>query len=399
MERRVTLTLLAVLFLIVLPLAGCGGKGAVRIYVSFPQQGGTLQTGRSLARAAQMAVQDWGGSVLGRKVELRVFDDASPQTGLWDPEIEAQIARQAAEDPRAVAYIGPYNSGAAQVSMPILNEANLPQISPSNTYPGLTRPGFGEGEPDRYRPTGKVTYFRVIPTDDLQGKVGAQWAARLGFHRVYVVHDGDVYGKGIAQIFAEQARKEGLEVLAIEEIDPTATHLPETVDRILVSEADLVYFGGLASSGGVVLISELRQRVSRDEVGFMGPDGLMKRFFVEGAGAAAEGTYITFPGFPPDQLPGRGKEFVARYREAYGEDPDPMAPYAYEATAAVLDALERAGVPDREEVRRALLETEFEGLLGPFRFDENGDTTRILLSGNVVQGGDLVFAASLQFEE
>ncbi len=396
MWRRLSLGILILL----LGLAGCGGeRGTIRIYVSFPQQGGYYQAGLSRVRAVRLAVADRGGKVLGRKVELRVFDDASPQTGLWDPDLEAEIARRAAQDPQAVAYIGPANSGAARVSMPILNEANLPQISPSNTYPGLTRPGFGEGEPERYRPTGKVTYFRVIPTDDLQGKVGAQWAARLGFHRVYVVHDGSVYGKGIAQIFAEQARKEGLEVLAIEEIDPTTTHLSETVDRILVSEADLVYFGGLTATGGVVLVTELRQRVSRDEVGFMGPDGLMNRAFVEGAGAAAEGAYITFVGFPPDQLPGQGKEFVARYREAYGEDPDPMAPYAYEATAAVLEAMVGAGSTDREKVRQALLKMRFQGLLGPFRFDENGDTTRILLSGNVVQGGELVFAASLQFGE
>ena len=93
------------------------------------------------------------------------LDDSTAQAGSWTPEATSANALKAAQDDSTAVYIGEFNSGAAKVSIPILNEAGIPMISPANTYVGLTTddPGSEPGEPDKYYPTGKRTYTRIVP--------------------------------------------------------------------------------------------------------------------------------------------------------------------------------------------------------------------------------------------
>ena len=141
------------------------------------------------------------------------MDDATPARGAWDAGKEAENANKAVADADVMVYIGTFNSGAAKVAIPILNRANLVMISPANTYPGLTKPGKGEpNEPDIYYPSGKRNYARVVPADDLQGAVAANWAKQLGATKVYILDDTELYGHGIADVFAETAKKIGLSV-------------------------------------------------------------------------------------------------------------------------------------------------------------------------------------------
>ena len=141
--------------------------------------------------------------------------------GSWAAEAEENNARKAVADPNVMVYIGPYNSGAAKISIPILNNADLLMVSPTNTWPGLTKKEIGEpNEPEIYRPSGRINYTRVVPTDDRQGEVAAAWAKEMGVERVYVLDDGEVYGRGIAMMFKEGCGDLDLEVLGHESIDP-----------------------------------------------------------------------------------------------------------------------------------------------------------------------------------
>ena len=99
------------------------------------------------------------------------LDDSTAAAGKWEPGATSSNARKAAQDKSTIAYLGEFNSGASAISIPILNQAGILQVSPSNTAVGLTRtePGADKGEPDKYYPTGKRTYGRVVPTDDIQG--------------------------------------------------------------------------------------------------------------------------------------------------------------------------------------------------------------------------------------
>src|SRR5512134_1120389 len=157
-------------------VAACGGpKGnpdVVKFVSSLPRTGSANAQTTTMVNGIRMAIDEAGGKVAGFTIEYEDWDDASAKKGDWDPEVEAANADKAVKDPDVLFYIGTYNSGAAKISMPVLNKAGLVMISPANTYTGLTKPGMGEpNEPGVYQPSGKVTYFRVVPADDIQGRV------------------------------------------------------------------------------------------------------------------------------------------------------------------------------------------------------------------------------------
>src|SRR2546430_12017581 len=127
-----------------------------------------------MVNAFKMALDEANNKVGGATIVYDDMDDATPARGAWDAGKEAENANKAVNDPDVMVYLGTFNSGAAKVSIPILNRANLVMVSPANTYPGLTKPGKGEAnEPSVYQPSGKPNYSRVVPADDLQGAVGS----------------------------------------------------------------------------------------------------------------------------------------------------------------------------------------------------------------------------------
>jgi branched-chain amino acid transport system substrate-binding protein len=363
-------------------------SGTIKIVSSLPRSGSAKAMSDTLVNAIQMAIDEVDGKIGNATIVYEDLDDATPERGIWDPEKEAENANRAVNDPDVMVYIGPYNSGAAKISIPILNQAGLAQISPSNTYPGLTKPGTGEpNEPAVYQPSGRPSYARVAPTDEMQGAVAAAWAKQLGATKVYVLDDSDVYGQGIATVFADTARAIGLDLAGGPEgIDPRASDYRELASRVRASGADLVYFGGITQNNAGQLVKDLRA-VGGDELKIMGPAGLVETAFLNAAGEAAEGVYLTFPGVAPAKLTGAGAAWYQAYREQFGE-PEAYAPYAYDATKAALEAIRRAGVKDRASIRDALFATrDFEGVLGTWSFDEYGDTTLTTMSGRQVKNG------------
>lgn len=369
----------------------------LKIVSSLPRTGSANAQTTTMVNGIRMAIDEVGGSIDGYKILYEDMDDASPQRGNWDPAIETQNAQKAAADRSVVGYIGTFNSGASKVSMPILNRAGLAMVSPANTYPGLTKPGLGEAnEPQSYRPTGKINYFRVVPTDDLQGAVAAEWAKELGAKKVFILHDRELYGKGIADVFQRASKKLGIEVVGFEGIDPKASNYKSLVVKMRAAQPDLVYFGGTTQNNAGQIAKDMRSGGSKAM--FMVPDGCFERAFIEAAGAAnLDGnTYVTFGGLPASELTGRGAEFRAAYVKRYGQEPEAYAVYGYEAARVTLDALRRAATKDRAGVLAALAETkDFDGALGRWSFDENGDTTNRLMSGQMVKGGDFVFVKKL----
>ena len=108
----------------------------------------------------------------------------------------AADAHKAAADPRAVYYIGEFDDDASEVSMPILNQAGIAQVSPTNTYVGLTTNEAGSvtGEPRRYYPTDTRTYLRIVPIDSVQAAADLLAMHQAGCARVALVSDNEAYG-------------------------------------------------------------------------------------------------------------------------------------------------------------------------------------------------------------
>ena len=143
------------------------------------------------------------------------LDDSTAQNpGTADEAQTAQNARKAVQDETTIFYLGEFNSGGSKVSIPILNKANIPQISPSNTDVGLTtdKPGSEPGEPDKYYPAQKRTYARVVPADDIQGAALVTTMKEDGCQSVYIFNDKTTYGAGLArniELAAESIRAQG----------------------------------------------------------------------------------------------------------------------------------------------------------------------------------------------
>lgn len=373
-------------------VAQAADSQVIKIVSSLPRTGSATAQAQTMVNGIRMAIEEAGGKVGDFTIAYEDWDDASPERGQWDPSVEAQNAQKAVEDPDIMAYIGTYNSGAAKIAMPILNKASLVMVSPANTYPGLTKPGLGEAnEPQVYRPSGKINYFRVVPADDIQGEVAAEWAKELGVKKVFVLHDRELYGKGVADVFKRACAKLGIEVVGYEGIDPKAANYRSLVTKIKSTGADMVYFGGTTQTNAGQIAKDLVAGGAK--VKFMVPDGCREQALIDSAGRdnLDDRTYVTFGGVPPEQLKGRGKEFYDNYKKKYNAEPEAYAVYGYESARVVLDGIKRAGKKDREAIRAAIADLkDFDGVLGKWSFDQNGDTSLKVMAVEEVKDGKFV---------
>ncbi len=181
---------------------GGGGAGTVDLYSSLPLQGASKDQTNAMVKGIRLALDEAGNKAGDTTIKYTSLDDSTAQAGNWDPGQVAQNARKVAQDSKAVGYIGEFNSGASAISIPILNQAGIPQVSPANTYVGLTtnEPGSEKGEPDKYYPTGKRTYLRIVPRDTIQAKALLTLMKQDGCTKVAMANDKETYGAGLARL-------------------------------------------------------------------------------------------------------------------------------------------------------------------------------------------------------
>lgn len=379
------------------PATGSDAGGTIRIVSSLPRQGASKGQTDAVVNAIRMRLEEDNNQACGGKftIDYQDLDDATAAKGSWDEATEVANANKAVGDPDVMVYIGTFNSGAAKLSMPILNQANLVMISPANTYTGLTKPGKGDaGEPEKYFPTGTKNYTRVVTADDVQGAAAARWAQKLGATKVYVLDDQEIYGKGVADVFEATAKEIGLEVLGRDGIEGKAQNYTALMTKIASLGPDLVYFGGIVDNNAGQLLKDMRAAgMDAATVKFMGPDGIQTDSFITAAGAdIAEGTYATIAGLPSDRLGEAGKGYYTNYEAKYGLKSESYGIYGYEAANVALAAINASCTKDRAAIRDAVFAVkDFEGVLGTWSFDENGDTTLADIQGYEVKGGAWTF--------
>lgn len=381
--------------------AGGESSTVIKIVSSLPRTGSANAQTTTIVNGIKMALGEIEYKIDNYTIEYQDWDDASSKKGDWDPEIEAANADKAVKDSDIMVYIGTYNSGAAKISIPVLNKAHLLMISPANTNAGLTKPGKGEpNEPQVYRPSGVINYFRVVPADDIQGMVGAQWAKKLGIAKAYILDDRGLYGKGIADIFEKTCAELGIEVLGHEGFDPKSQEYKALLTKIKGRGAQLVYVGGTTQSNAGQLVKDSRS-IGYD-VKFMVPDGCFEQSFIGAAGAenCHDRVHVTFGGVPPEKLTGKGEEFYKAYRKMYNSAPEAYAAYGYETALVAIAAIKKAGKKDREAIRAACATLkDIDGALGRWSFDENGDTSLKVMSGQIIRNGKFEFAELLGNKE
>ena len=389
-----------------LPSATCSdiyyegeGEPDVLIASDLPLQGANRALTTEMTEAIKLILRERKFKAGDLNVGYQSCDDATAQAGAWDSARCTSNARAYANNDAVVGVIGTFNSGCAKLEIPIANRARggpLAMISPANTYPGLTisGPGTVSGEPNTYYPTGKRNYARVVWTDQFQGAAGAQLAQDLDLKKVYVLSDGETYGNGIATLFINYAKKLGVQTVGPQKWDKNATSYEPIATRVRSSGADSVFFGGIVCNNGGKLLKDMRAGLPN--LTFVGPDGWTPiSATIEGGGQAADNMYITTPGIPPEDLKGRGKEFVDAFERDLGRLPDPYTNYAAQAAEILLDAIEKGG-DDRAAVTKNLFGIKIKnGILGNFDIDSNGDTTLATVSVFQIKNGESTFIKTI----
>ncbi len=403
----------------VLALAACGGDdnddggggggggeeakgGSATVYSSLPLQGASRTQSEDVIRGIQLALKQAGGKAGDVKITYKSLDDATAAAGKWEAGQVGQNARKAAQDKSTIAYIGEFNSGASAISIPITNEAGILQVSPSNTALGLTKGGAGAepGEPDKYYPTAKRTYGRVVPIDTIQGAAQASFMKDEGATSVYVLDDTEVYGKGVAANTKTAIEKVGLKVAGEDSWDGKASNYRALAQKIAASGADAVFTGGIIDNNAPQLYKDIN--AAAPEAKLFGPDGVATVDFTKEIPDKVQAkTFLTAPTVSPEELPPVGQKFYEDYQAEYGEAPediDPYAVYGYEAMGVVLDAIEKGGT-DKQAVIDAFFSTKGrDGALGKYDIDKDGDTTVTTYGGYVAKGGKLVFDRVIKSE-
>jgi branched-chain amino acid transport system substrate-binding protein len=394
---------------VTLGIAACGGddddsggsdSGTVAgknltIYSSLPLQGDSRPQSETVVNGMKLALSQAGGKVGDYTIKYVSLDDATAAAGKWDPGATSTNARKAAQDKSTIAYLGEFNSGASAISIPILNQAGILQVSPSNTAFGLTRSGLGadKGEPDKYYPSGKRTYGRVVPIDDIQGRAQAQYQKDEGCTNVYILNDKEVYGKGVASNTAKALEDQGIKVAANEGIDTKSANFRTVAQKIKDSGADCFFFGGITQNKGVQVFTDVH--AANPNMKLFGPDGVAEGPFTEKLSDSVQAkTYVTDPTIDPKLYPESGQKFYADYEKTYGSEPQPYAIYGYEAMSIVLDAIKRAGADGGN--RQAVIDQFFntkdrQSVFGPYSINEFGDTTLAKYGAKTVKDGKIVF--------
>ncbi len=359
------------------------GGNTVDIYSSLPLQGASTSQTIPLVNGIKLALSEANNKAGQWTVNYQSLDDSTAAAAKWDPGQTAANARKVATDPKAVYYIGEFNSGASEVSIPILNQGGIPQVSPANTYVGLTTslPGSAPGEPGKYYPTGVRTYLRIVPIDSIQAAAGLIAMKQAGCTKVAIANDKEAYGTGLATLLELEKGYYGVNIVSNTGVDPTAPNFRSYASTIQGQGADCFYFAGITANGAVQITKDVNSALPKAKI--FGGDGVCSDSYTaaaKGGVPAAIDPLIECTVATQDlaAYPG-GKDFLAKYQAKYGTaNPDPYAIYGYEVMKLGLDTIASLGAQgnSKSAVLKALFATTARNsVLGTYGFDKNGDTT------------------------
>jgi branched-chain amino acid transport system substrate-binding protein len=386
---------------------GGGGAsgGEVTVYSSLPLQGAQRLQTLAVVDGIKLALKERGGKAGPFTIKYESLDDSTAQAGSWTPETTSANARKAAQDESTIGYIGEFNSGASAISIPILNEVPIPQISPANTGVGLTsdEPGADEGEPEKYYPTGVRHYLRVVPKDTIQGAALATLMKKDGCTKLAILNDKEVYGAGLSRNIEGSAKEQGIEVTGNEGIDPKAPNFRSQASAIKSEGADCFVFSGITTNGGVQLYKDVAAALP--DAKLYGPDGVSNpEFYNPDEGGIppdiAKRVKITVATLNPEEYPPEGQKFFKEFSKEYGvKNPDVYSIYGYESMSLLLDTCEKLGsdCSDKQKLVEALHNVKGrKSVLGTYDIDKNGDTTITDYGVYTVKGGELVFDETIK---
>ncbi len=350
----------------------------IKIGMGAPMTGDYAAFGVDISQGGEIAVQD-AGEFNGFTFELVAEDDEGSGEG------GAAVANRLVADPTVVAIAGHIFSGATEAAIPTYEERGIPMLSPSATNPPLTQ-------------MGSKVFNRVAFTDAVQGKFAAEYLYNtLGIRRLAVMHDGEAYGQGLAEVVAEEFGTLGGEVVATEAITPGESDYSAALAAVADADPEGLYYGGYVAEA-VVLVNQM-DSAGLEDVAFFGCDGTFGADFLEGTDQNGEGAYGTslIPPSSPEK-----DAFDQAYEEQFGDPPGTLSPFTwngYDSVAALIYAIEQVAILGDDGnlyiPRGALVAavrglTDYQGLGGTITCDETGECNATGPTFYVVQDGEWV---------
>jgi branched-chain amino acid transport system substrate-binding protein len=338
------------------------GKTLV-VSTDLPLQGSAADANNSTNDMIKLYLEQIGNKAGDYNLEFKTYDDATAAKGAWDDATCAKNAQDHVANTNEVAVMGTYNSGCAKIIVPVLNQdpdGPMLMVSHANTNVGLTKT-WDPGEPEKFYPTGKRNYARVVTTDDVQGTSAAQFMAKdLGVKKCYVINDNQTYGQGVARAFVEEAKKQGIEILGNDPWDAKQPNYSSFFEQIKATNPDCLYVAGIYDNNGGQLVKD-KVKVLGDNkaVPMMGPDGFTGYPALD-AQPESEGMYLSFAGLDQSTLlaqGGAGADLVKAYKEKYGKDPVGSYPlYGVAAMQVILEAIAKS-----DGTRKGITDAVFSG--------------------------------------
>ena len=327
-----------------------------------PTSGGIAHLGKDNENGARMAVDELNakGVMIGgkkAKFELLAEDDAG------DPK-QGTAAAQKLVDSKVNAVVGHLNSGTTIPASKIYSDAGIPQVSPSATNPKYTRQGY-------------KTAFRVVADDvHLGGTLGRYAIKSLNGKSIAVIDDRTAYGQGVADEFEKGVKASGGKIAKREFTNDKATDFTAILTSIKAAKPDIVFYGGMDAVAGP-MIRQMKQLGITAK--FMGGDGICSGELPKlSAGAMADGQVVCAEAGGIDSKDAAAvkamTDFRSNFKAKFNADVQIYAPYVYDATMVMVDAMVRAGSAEPAKYLPALAKTSgYKGVTGTIAFDEKGD--------------------------
>ncbi len=359
-------TAACVLLALSAPALGVAGD-TIKFGVAGPHSGDLASYGLPTVNAAKLVIdkKNANGGINGKKIEMLVEDD------VCKPEISTNTATKLVSDGVQV-VLGHICSGATKAALPIYRNAKILVMSPSATSDELTLSGD------------YPNFFRTIAPNAAQSPAMIDFAVdKLGLKKIAIIHDKGDYGKPLAEGAKAYVEKTGKgKVVLFEGITPGAMDYSAIVQKIKNSGANVVVFGGYHPEASKIITIMKKKRLKAK---FVSDDGVKDDTFIKVAGAAAEGVYAAGP--QDNSTNPMALEAKKEHKAVFGSDPGAFFEGAYSATLVMLNAIEKAGSTNLDDLKKVLETEKVATPIGNIKFDKNGDAVGVGFSMYVVKNG------------
>jgi len=346
-----------------------GGGGNVSLGFMGAQTGPNAQLGINISNGVELALEQHNAKSNVTQVKLIKYDTQG------DPTQATNQAKKAITD-KVVGVVGPAFSGESKTAVPILDEAGIPNVSPSATAVSLAQNGW-------------KTWHRVLANDDVQGPGAADFLAKtVGAKTVAVIDDQSEYGKGLADAVRKQLATDGVKVAVNDSINPDASSFSSTVNKVKPANVDAVYFGGYYSAAGK-LVKQLRDGGIQGT--FMSGDGSLDAQLISAGGAAANGALLTCTcSSAVGSTDPAVQKFATDYKAKFNTDPATYSAEGFDATNVFLQAID-AGKTSTSDINDFVSKIDYKGVSKQIKFESNGELSGNLLFVTEVKDGKLAF--------